>query len=150
MIIRRISKEILEQTPYEEWNAYIDLLAMEAYSDLNLIQRVAHLCFWYDSEVQNGGHIQYFENQGTAKVDETIFALKTVGAMEQAELLDKAYGRYSSKFRRELKDIFEFVAASREGEYASFDSQYYECNPRVIDLLEDYYVLHKVNFVAVI
>ena len=47
--------------PHLIWNAFIDLIAIEDYGDLSPIQRKAHLVFWYESEVQNGGHGQYFE-----------------------------------------------------------------------------------------
>jgi len=48
------------------WNAFVDVLAMEEYADLDPVQRIPHLCFWYDSELQNGGHFQYFENRNTS------------------------------------------------------------------------------------
>lgn len=64
MITRKLSRAMLSQKPYEVWNAFVDLLAMENYTDLDEVQRAAHLCFWYDSEVQNGGHLQYFANRG--------------------------------------------------------------------------------------
>ncbi|MDN4494386.1 hypothetical protein [Ureibacillus aquaedulcis] len=57
MIKRMVTKEMLNENPYEKWNQFIDLLAMEEYGDLTQIQKVAQLCFWYDSEVQNGGHL---------------------------------------------------------------------------------------------
>ena len=34
-----------------------------SYEDLAEVQRKAHLVFWYDLQVNNGGHLQYFENQ---------------------------------------------------------------------------------------
>jgi hypothetical protein len=40
--------------------------------------------FWYDSEVNNGGHLQYFENQGTNHLTETINTLKKLKAFSQA------------------------------------------------------------------
>jgi hypothetical protein len=42
---------------------------------LSAEQRPAHLVFWYESEVQNGGHFQYFENRGTEHLAATIEAL---------------------------------------------------------------------------
>ncbi|MBD0384714.1 DMP19 family protein [Paenibacillus sedimenti] len=150
MILRRISKDLLIESPYEEWNAFIDLIAMEEYEDLNQIQRIAHLCFWYDSEVQNGGHIQYFENKGTEKVNETINALKSLGASKQADILGEAYRQYSLKIRKTINTVLGFVMASREGEYERFDNQYYDCEPNVTELLEKYFVANKEHFVELV
>jgi hypothetical protein len=55
MILRKLSKREVESEPFQIWNAFIDLLAMEDYRDLNPVQRAAHLVFWYESEIQNGG-----------------------------------------------------------------------------------------------
>lgn len=104
MILRTISKNLLVESPYEEWNAFIDLIATEDYENLNQIQRVANLCFWYDSEVQNGGHIQYFENKGTERVYETIKALKSLGASKQAYILGEA-SQLPSYWRSIFKQI---------------------------------------------
>ena len=123
---------------------------MEEYEDLNQIQRVAHLCFWYDSEVQNGGHIQYFENKGTERVCETIKALKSLGASKQADILGEANQQFSSKIRKTINTVLEFVMASREGEYERFDNQYYDCEPTVTELLEKYFQANKEYFVELI
>lgn len=65
MITRSLTKQEVEAEPFRVWNAYVDLLAMEKYGALSREQRPAFLVFWYESEVQNGGHFQYFENRGT-------------------------------------------------------------------------------------
>jgi len=46
--------------------------------------------FWYESEVQNGGHLQYFENCGTERLAETIAALGSLGAPCHQEVLREA------------------------------------------------------------
>ena len=110
MIIRKLSNAILEQKPYEAWNAFVDLLAEESYQDLNDVQRVAHLCFWYDSEVQNGGHLQYFENRGITLLDETLSALLLLGAECQHAVLEKVAGLFNSKPRDRIGTFEEYVA----------------------------------------
>jgi hypothetical protein len=77
--------------PFLVWNAFIDLLACEEYAALDPFQRPAHLAFWYESEVQNGGHDQYFGNQGTERVGETVAALRGLGLADQAYLLEQAH-----------------------------------------------------------
>ena len=80
MIIRKLNRDLVRAKPYEVWNSFVDILATEKYENLDDVQRVAHLCFWYDSEVQNGGHLQYFENRGTGLLDKTLAALGALGA----------------------------------------------------------------------
>jgi len=64
MKTRMLTKPQVDAEPFRIWNACVDLLATEDYRDLGKEQRPAHLVFWYESEVQNGGHLQYFENRG--------------------------------------------------------------------------------------
>lgn len=47
MIIRSLTKEEVEAEPFQVWNAFVDLLSMEDFSDLSPEQRPAHLAFWY-------------------------------------------------------------------------------------------------------
>ena len=90
MKTRRLTKQEVDAQPFRVWNAYVDLLAMEDYRDLAEEQRPAHLVFWYESEVQNGGHLQYFENRGTEHLQETVNALGLLGAGCQQQILREA------------------------------------------------------------
>jgi hypothetical protein len=76
LVIRRLSKKDVNESPFLIWNTFVELMVDEEFESLNDIQRVAYLCFWYDSEVQNGGHLQYFENRGIDMLAESILALK--------------------------------------------------------------------------
>ncbi len=51
------------------------------------MQRVAHLAYWYMSEVYNGGHYQYFINKSSYDHGEVIRALQEIGASEHAASL---------------------------------------------------------------
>lgn len=66
MKVRTLMKQELEHSPWLVWNAFVDLLATEKYEDLSPEQRPAHLVFWYESEVQNGGHMQLFRESQRA------------------------------------------------------------------------------------
>jgi Domain of unknown function (DUF4375) len=87
---RRVNAADAEAQPFLVWNAFVDLLACEEYSALDPSQRPAHLAFWYESEVQNGGHDQYFGNHGTERAGETAAALRGLGLGSQAALLEQA------------------------------------------------------------
>ncbi len=109
MIRRQVSGSALVKEPYLGWNAFVDLLAMESYEDLAPIQRVAHLAFWYDSEVQNGGHLQYFENQGADVLESTLDALSQLDAISQRQLLGCAGEMYRGRSRPEINTVEEYV-----------------------------------------
>jgi hypothetical protein len=91
-----VERTRLQQEPYLVWNAFIDLLAMEEYGDLTSVQRRAHLVLWYDSEVQNGGHGQYFENRGVNRLAETVAALRALGLPDHAQVLSRAIAAFDA------------------------------------------------------
>src|SRR5436190_988452 len=96
---RTLTSREVQAEPFLVWNAFMNLLAMEQYSELAPEQRPAHLVFWYEHEVQNGGHLQYFENQGTQQLVETIEALKLLGASCQQHVLCEAGELWHSRQR---------------------------------------------------
>jgi len=138
MINRKLSKAAVDKEPYLVWNEFVDILAMESEDDLTENQKVAQRAFWYDSEVQNGGHLQYFENQNRDDYSIIIEAIKQLGAVEQANILEKAVAQIKSKKRSPIKKIVTFVKRAREGEFDDFDSEYHEAQPSLNDLLEKY------------
>ncbi|QCR31148.1 DUF4375 domain-containing protein [Lysinibacillus sp. SGAir0095] len=149
MIKRTITKEMLNENPYEKWNQFIDLLAMEEYRDLTDIQKVAHLCFWYDSEVQNGGHLQYFLNRGTKLVQQSLDALKTIGANAQAHILTKAANTFNTMERARIDSVDEFIEVEEEGKFLELDLEYYQIEHTINDLLEQYLEKYETEFILV-
>ncbi len=87
MKIMTLTRGEIEETPGLVWNAFVELVALTKYQDLSEEQRPAHLVFWYDSEVYNGGHLQYFENRRMQHLEETIEALRIMGAECQRLIL---------------------------------------------------------------
>jgi hypothetical protein len=150
MVKRKVTHEVAKKAPYEVWNAFVDLLAMEDYGDLDEVQRAAHLAFWYDSEVQNGGHMQYFENRGIELLRETLKALDGVGGECQRRVLDSATQRYESSQRAHIETIEQYVSAALEGEFDPFDAAYYACEPSIQDLLEEYLERHRDSFIEIV
>jgi hypothetical protein len=149
MIIRKITREVANRAPYEVWNAFVDLLSMENYSDLDKMQRPAHLVFWYDAEVQNGGHMQYFENWGTGLLLETLEALLMLGAECQHHVLELASQQFLSKERPDIETVDQYVSIALQGEFDVFDSTYHTCEPSIQKLLEDYLEMHKEHFIEI-
>jgi hypothetical protein len=152
-----IAKSKLQKEPQLLWSTFVNFISKADTTEMNDTQMAAQLPFWYDSEVQNGGHLQYFENEfqrlGT-KLDvlilATLDALKIIGAQKQAEVLAKAADVYFSKPRPHTQDPDEYSQIALEGEFEKFDNEYYQCLPDLIDLLEKYVQNHTPDFVKVV
>ena len=100
----------------------------------------ADLCFRYDNEVQNGGHLQYFENTSNESFydhQEVINALIFFRANTQAEILAKAVAIRMAEKRGQILSNDEYVYRAKEGKYDSLDNEYYKCKPDVSQLLEN-------------
>ena len=121
-MIRRIVKRLeYEPNPYVAWNAFVDLVAMESPDDLSEIQRHAHFVFTYYSEVENGGHLQYFENQSIQHSDATAQALhaldglEAIGAIEHRAVLAQAIDRWTATSRRRIGSVEEYAQWHSKG-----------------------------------
>lgn len=146
---RPLSQQDLDNDPYARWNSFVDLLATEEFDALNSAQRVAHLAFWYDSEVQNGGHLQYFLNEAGARAEQAIEALRSVGGVCQADVLAAALAQWLRAKREAPGTSDEVVEAALEGEFEDFDTRYSVCEPSVTELLETYLEQHEAEFLDV-
>jgi hypothetical protein len=149
LVIRSLSKGDVDKEPFLVWNAFVDLMVNEEYEDLNEIQRVAYLCFWYDSEVQNGGHLQYFENRGLSMLPDSIAALNSLEAISQGRILKKAVEKFSAEPRKKIETVEEYVERALEGEFDELDELYYKSTPSVLDLLEKYLERNKEQFITI-
>lgn len=132
---RHVTAAEISSNPHAVWNAFVDLLALEDVSSLDAEQRPAHLAFWYDSEVQNGGHFQYFENRGLELVPETIDALVALRAGQQANVLSRAYAVASERKWGTISSVEEFVEEALASGFAGLDRAYYACKPTVTEIL---------------
>ena len=155
-IKRTLNHADIERRPELVWNAFVDLLAGEDYDDLSATQRVAHLAFWYDSEVQNGGHGQYFDNIGLAKAKETITALEAMELECQAAVLRTACEAAErqlavpltaeKQFRALLRWLMSSRAPQSPSPYQMVDEAYYRCSPTIVDALEAYLARYRSEF----
>jgi len=150
MKIRIITKREVEESPYIVWNAFVDLLAMERYDDLDPEQRPAHLVFCYESEIQNGGHLQYFENRGTKYLNETVQALGDLGAACHKMILREAGDLFLSLERPHIQTAEEYSAVALNGEFDELDLRFGTCSPSLIECLQAHLAVHQSSFVAVI
>jgi hypothetical protein len=148
-IIHKISKSALASEPYLIWNSFVDILAMEDYKKLSGVQQHAHLVFWYENEVQNGGHFQYFENRGVEFLHETIEALAILEAKCQQLVLSDAGRQYLRKNRPNIETVEDFCTTALEGEFSVFDDRFHSCLPSLDDCLHKYLDRHQSAFVII-
>ena len=146
---RKVSRRLLEEKAYIVWNEFVDILAMSQYAHLSTKQRPAHLVFWYYSEVENGGHMQYFENRGTARITETVAALELLGCSCHAKVLTGAVTQLKSRPRSRIRSVEEYVETALQGEFDRFDDEYAKCQPTLDKALEGYLARNQSEFVLV-
>lgn len=121
------------------------------------------MCFWCDSEVQNGGHIQYFTNKEGNNFDETIIALDKIGALKQKEILMKVVNLFNTLDLADINNTKDFIDKVLVGydyvfpseqiedtfdEYINnYDMEYYNCEPTINDLLKKYLDVYEESFI---
>lgn len=161
-IRRTVSRTDVEARPELVWNAFVDLLASESYEDLSTRQRIAHLVFWYDAEVGNGGHGQYFDNIGFARAKEAVFALRAMALDCQAGVLQAALQEAEQRLTGKESDpiptgvrlpAFIRWLLRRQSHLAmrhhgpNFDDAYHACSPTVTEALEGYLAVYRDEFI---
>ncbi len=148
MPISQLSRTQAEKEPHLVWNAFIELLTENDYADLSSEQQPAFLVFWYESEVQNGGHLQYFENRGTKHLDKTIAALGFLGAPCQQQVLEDAASLFLSREHSPISTADEYASIALLDEFGEFDRRFHDCSPSLNQCLERHLQEHQSWFVA--
>ena len=90
----------------------------------------------YDGEVQNGGHLQFFENYNDNLYDMMI-SLKEILPSDFYNNLEKAYGEYK-KAGYEIDSVDDFVNVALEGTLDDADNFYYSNDKIINKILQDY------------
>jgi hypothetical protein len=139
--------------PAAEWNACVDICFSSELADLEPIQRRLALVLRYEGEVCNGGHLQYFTNDAGEYADDTVTALRAIGANDLATILTEATARWTSAARLGPADADEYVAVALEQEFRDLDDAFYALdvpgNPsRLHDLMKRYVDKHYDAFLV--
>ena len=143
-----VTKAALRENDHADWNAFIQLLALTDYNELAPQQRAAHLVFWYESEVQNGGHLQYFTNHSYERSEEALRSLVELGASGHARVLEQALTRWRSAARLRPADVLEYVAVALEAEFDDLDTAFHDCEVTLMQVLQRHFVEHEGNFIV--
>ncbi len=151
-----VSKAQLKKEPNLLWNTFISLIVQDPF-DLDNIQSVAHFAFTYDSEVNNSGHQQYFENMYSRYKDKesiahnlALEALKIIGAKAQYKIFEEAKAQYESRKRRHPSNVEEFAALECEKEFEKLDNLYYGAKPGMNSYLEKFLNKYRDSFVKLV
>ena len=102
------------------WNKFIEETCYRDMVTLSEIQRKAVLCFWYDAEMNSGGHSGYMDCYPDTDTKELTEAILSIGNKEIAE---------------------NYLRAVTEGEndgWAETDNAYYGFSPSLCDYLQEY------------
>lgn len=102
------------------WNKFIEQICPQKISDLNDIQKNAVLCFYYDREMNIGGHVCYFDNYQKVNNEDLKEALRIV-----------ANKKYVNNFEEALNN-------GKEDNYQKTDSVYKKLNPCLTEYIEEY------------
>jgi hypothetical protein len=142
----RISRSKSKDPDLDATLALIDI-ACEDYEDLDSIQQVAHLALAYESEVINGGHLQYFHNRGTERCERTIEVLGQLGDHGHASLLTRAFERWTATHRTRPESIEEYHEVQMEMEFTDLDKEMFDSSQAISGFLDDYRKAHESHFV---
>jgi hypothetical protein len=143
----RVTEADLRANSGAIWNAFIDLLATTEEYDLSALQRTAHLVFWYESEMQNGGHLQFFSNWDTKRASETVLSLGAIGAPGHAQILKQALDRWTSIARLPPGDNLEYSAVASEMEFNDLDHAFSDQRPDLVQVLERHLSEHEAEYI---
>jgi hypothetical protein len=143
----RINRRRTKKPDLAVSKALTEIALMHEYEELDDVQKVAHLSIWYESEVNNGGHLQYFHNRRLQWIEETIAALATIGASGQAEILRRAVDRWQGTERRRPRTLMEYHGVQVGREFGDLDAAFYKCSPDISGLLDDYANANESHFV---
>ena len=129
-------------------NPVYHFLPDQPWEDLSPRQRVALLVQIYSGEVDNGGHLQYFHNQGVDQADDLLAALAEMGATAQREIFVKALAIARERPVELAESLEDYAERAYEREFYDLDRAYYACRPELgSELLPDYIRAHIDDFV---
>ena len=111
--------------PDDPWNRFV-LRAVEEAPQIEA-EMPLYALFWYQSEVNNGGHLQYFLNVSEpGEWQMAAGAARGIGQEAVADNLAQAVALWQSADRSAPNTSEEFVDEALEDEFGHFDRKFYE------------------------
>lgn len=115
----------MNELPDSAWNRFIGRACEQAIrrddeSDL-------YALFWYQAEVNNGGHLQYFHNRGDYEEwGAAARAARIIGQIDIAELIETTGGVWQSQKRRKFWTLRRYVKEALQCEFGAEDQRFGE------------------------
>ena len=109
----------------KRWNKFIETICFQPLDTLSPIQKNAVLCFWYDAEMNSGGHSGYFDCYPDTEPQELIEAINIV-----------AYEAISDNYIKALNE------GEKDG-WVETDMAYYKFTPSLDKCLMEYVEANK-------
>lgn len=107
------------------WNKFIEQICPKKLKNLTETQKNAVLCFYYDREMNIGGHVCYFDNYPKVKNEDLINALRIVANKKYVENFEEA------------------LAHGKEDNYEKTDLLYKKISPCLTEYIEEYVLKNK-------
>lgn len=151
MVKAKLKKSELERDPHLMWNALIfDVCYGEEDEPRTDIQQSAYYCLCYDGEVQNGGHHQFFENNGLDYARKVMSSLERLGLIASLGILTRAYEKAIHLNWGKNETVEDFVEAALEGLFAREDDEHYSLNPQLLDSIQVFAATHQDDFFEIL
>ncbi|MCL2061640.1 MAG: DMP19 family protein [Firmicutes bacterium] len=102
-----------------------------------LAQRYVFAIEWYNAEVNNGGHSQFYTNSTGIVWEDAMNGFKAIGADKHYELIKesaKRMGGNPSKTRNEREEEYE----KHDPDFEDLDNKFYELENELEDAIKKY------------
>lgn len=131
------------------WNAFVQLMATSEFHELGAEQLPAFRAYWYDTEVFNGGHLQYFLNRGVEEALLAVEDLRSLGYLEHGEVLARAIGLWRAQPQGPLESVEQYTRLAGQGDFDQMDEDHASIKPGILDRLEAHLERHQDDFVRI-
>lgn len=118
--VQKIKEHILRNAKFDAWDIFIQHICFKEIESLSEMQKNAVLCYWYDAEMNSGGHRGYFDVYPETNPNELAKAIRVIANDEIAENYLKA-----------IKD-------GEDDDFKKTDMVYYKFSPSLSDYLQKY------------
>jgi hypothetical protein len=143
----------------ENWNSVVFDLNEFVYemrnetdnlSDLSVPQQIYYLIAELQAEVNNGGFDQFYFNSAGNYADETVIALKRIGADQTAELVAAANALFPKgkvpQDRNKRQKVMNKIRDKVSDDWSDLDGKFYITQAEIDSLSKDYVLANLADF----
>jgi hypothetical protein len=125
-------------------------IQQRGYNSLTEAEKTFNVVYWLEAEINNGGFNQYFFNSAGDYAQETVMALRRIGAHHTSEILLAAMGLFPGRAPSQdhYKRQEQVLSLGEQGEAAmeELDQEFYAYADPIGSLLIEYVRQHKNQF----